>query len=349
MKYYYFPSTYFGFRGRGYGGKSKGYLVGRGRGGTIEEVTQVEPVTLAGKSNFIEQSALAKTENSGTPTQIPKKRYDLWKWLGEGKDMSVDWFRDQFGRLKSFKDAKLAQLNQWRLGKQKAGKEWIKDKYDRFRNFKASRLNRLNLWRLGKQAQIKGWLKTKLDRLFNSPKMKALCNYIRGTKIFAKASVKTAWTKIKNKMEKLGINIYAYGRATGEVLKDSIVEAIKVAYDIIKDLAATGITLTSEIIIAIGKGLKESGWAPYQIAVATNLLRNPHTFQQEMALKAMDWVPAVGKLGVKGIAGFLGGPIAAAAAGYGGGKLKRKRKGRLRKGSPEAKAYMSYLRSLRRR
>ena len=346
MKYYYFPSTYFGFKGRGYRGKSKGYLVGRGRGGNIEEVTQVEPVTLAGKSNFIEQSALAKTEKSGAPAQIPKKRYDLWKWLGEGKDMSVQWFKDQYERLKNFKNRKLTQLKQWRLGKQKAGKEWIKDKYDRFRNFRASRLNRLNLWRLSKQAQIKGWIKSKLEKLFSSPKIKALGDYIRGTKIFAKATVKTAWTKIKNKIEKLGINIYAYGRATGEVLKDSIVDAIKVTFQIVKELSAAGITLTTEMIIALGKAFKESGWTAYQIAVAINLLRNPHTFQQEMALKAMDWAPAVGKLAVKGVAGFLGGPMAAAAAGYGGGKLKRK--GRLRKGSPEAKAYMSYLRSLRR-
>lgn len=353
MKYYYFPTTTFRYIGMGYGGtaygSNGGYLVGCGRGGNIQEVTNVTPEEIIKNANFIEQAALAKSESKDGPTQITKKRYDLWKWLGDGKEIAKEWFKDKYNRFKA------SRFNQWRLKKQEAGKkwltgkyntvkEWIKDKYARFRNFKSSRLNRMYLWGLDKK-----------EKIMNSQKMKALCNYIRGTKIFAKASVKTAWNLIMDKMSKLGINIYAYGRATAEVLKDSIIEAVKVAYQILKDAASGVVVLTKEVINAIGKALKEVGWTASEIAIAINLIRNPYTFKQQLGMKAMDWVPSLVDIGVSGLLTAYGMPKIPTTLFKGkgafnmGAGMKRKRRGRFVKGSPEAKAYMRHLRSMRRR
>lgn len=364
MRYYYLPSTYFGFRGRGYGrggghGHNGGYLVGCGRGGSIEEVTEVIPEDIIKKANFIEQAAMAKTESKAAPAQIPKERYDLWKWLSDGKDMTKEWIKDKYARFRNFKSSRLNRMNLWRLDKQEAGKkwlsgkydalkEWIKDKYARLRNFKSSRLNRMYLWGLDK--------KEKFDK-----KVRALGEYVRGTKLFAVASIKTMKNAILRKLRSLGINIYAYGMGTAEVLGDSIVEAIKLAYQVLQDAGRGVINLTTEVIVAIGKAMKETGWTAVQVAVAINILRNPHTFKQQMITKAMDWVPRIADIGVSAAKSYFTGiPSLPTGKGWGAGVFnmgagykrmggRRRRRGRFVKGSPEAKAYMRYLRSLRRK
>lgn len=298
MKYYYFPTTTFARKGMGYGGtaygSNGGFLVGCGKGGNFKEVTEVTPGKIAGKTNFVEQAALAKSESKGGPTQITKKRYDLWKWLGEGKTRAVDWFRDKYNR------------------------------------FKASRFNQ---WRLKKQEAVKGWVKAKYNQLMNTPQMKALCSYITGTKIFAKASVKTAWNLIKEKMTKLGINIYAYGRATAEVLKDSIQDGIKMGKDFAKNLAEGGFNVTKELILTLGQVLKILGWSPLQIAIALCVVQSDCPLKDKLTYTGMD-----GMLKMVGKGTFNM-----------GAGMKRRRKGRFVKGSPEAKAYMRHLRSMRRR
>ena len=355
MKYYYFPTTTYRYIGMGFGGSAYGsnggYLVGCGRGGNIEEITNVMPEEIIKKANFIEQAALAKSESKDGPTQITKKRYDLWKWLGDGKEIAKEWFINNYNRFKS------SRLNQWRLKKQEAGKkwltgkynawkEWFKDKYDRFRNFKSSRLNRIQLWGLDKKEK------------FNK-KMEEFSAYVRRSKYLAKASLKTLKNVILEKLRKLGINVYAYGRATAEVLGEAIINAAKLAYQIIKDAASGAFTLTSEMIVAIGKAMKETGWSALEVATATNLLRNPYTFKQQMALKAMDWVPTLADVAMSGVKTWMGMPsfptTLLKAKGWGAGVfnmgagMKRKRRGRFVKGSPEAKAYMRHLRSMRRR
>ena len=94
-----------------------------------------------------------------------------------------------------------------------------------------------------------------------------------------------------------------------------------------------------------------------QIALAINLIRHPPTFKQEVIMKMVEMLPNIGGAIVKAIMVAKTASEAAAVVGMGylgygaiglGAGIKRRGSGRVVKGSPEAKAYMAYLRSLRR-
>lgn len=332
MKYYYFPSSYFKYMGRGFSGagflgaNAPGFLIGCGYGGNIKEVTAISPNEIAEKANFIEQSSLAKTEANSTPALITKKRFDLWKWLGDTKQNVKDWFLNKYKTLNDLMRVRMAKMVKGAKVRSKAGKEWLKDKYDRFRNFKSSRLNRLNLWRLDKQESLKKWAKGKYEKLMNSPKMKSLCNYIKSSKMFVRDTANSAWEKVKGTMVSMGINIYAYGRATVEVLKETVMDAFKKGKEMAKDITKGGFEMTKETVLTLAQALRLLGWSPLQIAIGICAVKSTASLKDKLSYAGMD---VVSKMGGKG--------------------LMRKRKGRFVKGSPEAKAYMSYLRSLRRK
>ena len=85
MKYYYFPSTFFGFRGRGYYGggyTGYGYMVAGSAGGEIVETKKVDPKKLNKLLPPGDKELLEASEETGAPTVIPKKSWSWWSTLG---------------------------------------------------------------------------------------------------------------------------------------------------------------------------------------------------------------------------------------------------------------------------
>ena len=121
----------------------------------------------------------------------------------------------------------------------------------------------------------------------------------------------------------------------------------------LKELGRRGIVATGEVLKLLSQCLGNIGWTPVQIALAINLIRNPPTFKQDVIMKMVEILPNIGGAIVNGIMtaklaavagkGYLGCGVFNMGAGY-----RRRRSGRFVKGSPDAKAYMAYLRSLRR-
>lgn len=329
MKYYYFPSTYFGFRGRGYGGSSSnaGYLVGCGLGGNIEEVTKIDPQKILENGSFVDQTAIAKMEGKEGPSQVSKKRFDFWKWLGNGKEAVTELFSNGYSALKK----RLSSLNQWRIKKQ--GDLWTKVKQSDF-------------WK----------------------KISRVGNFFKNVKIRTVAAVQSLWRKFKEYMRKIGINIYAYGRATLSVLRDTFYEAIGKGLGFAMSLAKTGLVVTDAVLDSIASKLGKIGWKPLEIIAATNLLKNPPSFGERMLTRLIDTLPGIASGLTQGasaasgfglVSGIVKGAKSLRGTGYGGagvfnmgvgygGGVRKKRSTRFAKGSPEAKAYMAYLRSLRR-
>lgn len=323
MKYYYFPSTYFGFRGRGYGGSSSnaGYLVGCGLGGNIEEVTKIDPKKILENGSFVDQTAIAKMEGKEGPSQVSKKRFDFWKWLGDGKEAVTELFSDGYSALKK----QLSNLNQWRIKKQ--GDLWAKVKQS-------------NLWK----------------------RISRVGNFFKNIKIRTVAGVQSLWRKFKEYMRIIGINIYAYGRATLTVLRDTFYEAIGKGLGVAKSFAESGLKLTDAVLDSIATKLGKLGWQPLEIATSIAFLIHPPSMGERMLGKLIDTIPAITTglvngstagigLFAKAVAGkgfgYGGAGVFNMGVGYGGG-VRKKRSTRFAKGSPEAKAYMAYLRSLRR-
>ena len=331
MKYYYFPSTYFGFRGRGYGGSVRtgsnaGYLVGCGLGGNIEEVTEIDPQKILEKGSFVDQTAIAKMENKNGPSQVSKKRFDFWKWLGDGKEAVTELFSNGYSALKR----RLSNLNQWRVKKQ--GDLWAKVKQS-------------NFWK----------------------KISKVGNFFKDIKIRTVASVQGLWRKFKEYMRKIGINIYAYGKATLIVLRDTFYEAIGKGLGFAKSFAESGLKATDTILDSVASKLGKLGWQPLEIATSIAFLIHPPTMGERMLGRLIDTIPAIttglvhgSTAGIGMVAGLLQGAKGATGkgfggagvfnmgVGYGGVGVRKRRSTRFVKGSPEAKAYMAYLRSLRR-
>ena len=157
------------------------------------------------------------------------------------------------------------------------------------------------------------------------------------------------WNRFKEWMRNIGVNIYAYGKATLDVYKKLFGEAIVVGWQILKEMGKKGIAATGEVLKVLSQCLGNIGWTPVQIALAINLIRNPPTFKQDVIMKMVEMLPNIGAAIIQSLAAAK--IIGAGYLGYGavglGAGIKRRR-GRFVKGSPEAKAYMAYLRSLRR-
>ena len=79
MKYYYFLSSCVG---SGYGANA-GYLVGCGRRNQCRRVHRIKLKKLQQRANFMDQMAIKKMEEKGTPTEISEKQFDLYDYLGE--------------------------------------------------------------------------------------------------------------------------------------------------------------------------------------------------------------------------------------------------------------------------
>ena len=121
-------------------------------------------------------------------------------------------------------------------------------------------------------------------------------------------------------------------------------------WNALKDIASGAWTGTKELVGLTADTIGKLNWSPLEIIRAINELRNPPGTWERLGSKAIETTPAI-----LGALKFLG-------LGY-GKKCKRKRgkRGcgvfnmgvgggrRLRKGSPEAKAYMARLRAMRRR
>ena len=69
MKYYYYPSSYFGVRGGSYAANS-GYLVGCGRRSRLRKIRKIKLQKIQQNANFMDQLALKKMEEKTTPTEI---------------------------------------------------------------------------------------------------------------------------------------------------------------------------------------------------------------------------------------------------------------------------------------
>ena len=322
MKYYYFPSSCVG---GGYGANA-GYLVGCGRRNKRRKVRRIKLKKLQQRANFMDQMAIKKMEEKGTPTEISEKQFDLYDFLGEGKNAFLGYMKQKYGDAKNYG---------------RAGKDWI----------------------LGKYQQVKNWYEPRArgTRIFGTAalrllweKIKSIPGAIKGYFIDLKnrtvTTVKGMWNRFKEWMRNIGVNIYAYGKATLNVYKKLFWEAIVVGWQMLKELGRRGIVATGEVLKVLSQCLGNIGWTPVQIALAINLIRNPPTFKQEVIMKMVEMLPNIGAAIIQSLAAAK--IIGAGYLGYGavglGAGIKKRRRGRFVKGSPEAKAYMSYLRSLRR-
>lgn len=325
MKYYYFPSSYFGARGGGYGANA-GYLVGCGRRNKRKKVRKIKPEKIQEKANFMDQMAIEKMEEKGTPTEISEKQFDLYDFLGEGKNAFVGYMKQKYGDAKNYG---------------RAGKDWILGKYQQAKNWYVPRARGTRIF--GSAALRLLWQKIK-----SIPG--AIKGYFIDLKNRAVTTVKGMWNRFKEWMRNIGVNIYAYGKATLNVYKKLFWEAIVVGWQMLKELGRRGIVATGEVLKVLSQCLGNIGWSPVQIALAINLIRNPPTFKQEVIMKMVEMLPNIGAAIIQSLAAAK--IIGAGYLGYGaiglGAGIKKRRRGRFVKGSPEAKAYMSYLRSLRR-
>lgn len=322
MKYYYFPSSCVG---GGYGANA-GYLVGCGRRNKRKKVRKIKLKKLQQRANFMDQMAIKKMEEKGTPTEISEKQFDLYDFLGEGKNAFVGYMKQKYGDAKNYG---------------RAGKDWILGKYQQAKNWYVPRARGTRIF--GSAALRLLWQKIK-----SIPG--AIKGYFIDLKNRAVTTVKGMWNRFKEWMRNIGVNIYAYGKATLNVYKKLFWEAIVVGWQMLKELGRRGIVATGEVLKVLSQCLGNIGWSPVQIALAINLIRNPPTFKQEVIMKMVEMLPNIGAAIIQSLAAAK--IIGAGYLGYGaiglGAGIKKRRRGRFVKGSPEAKAYMSYLRSLRR-
>ena len=329
MKYYYFPSSCVG---GGYGANA-GYLVGCGRRNRRRRVRRIKLKKLQQRANFMDQMAIKKMEEKGTPTEISEKQFDLYDYLGEGKNAFVGYMKQKYGDAKNYG---------------RAGKDWILGKYQQAKNWYEPRARGTRIF--GTAA-----LKLLWEKIKSVPG--AIKGYFIDVKNRAVTSVKGMWNRFKEWMRNIGINIYAYGKATLDVYKNLFAEAVVVGWQMLMELGRRGIVATGEVLKVLSECLRNIGWTPVQIALAINLIRHPPTFKQEVVMKMVEMLPNIGGAIVKTIMAAKTASAAAAVVGLGylgygavglGAGNKRRRSGRFVKGSPEAKAYMAYLRSLRR-
>ena len=287
--------------------------------------------------NFFLYVCIKKMEEKGTPSEISEKQFDLYDYLGEGRDAFVDYMKQKYSNVKD---------------QGRAGKDWI----------------------LGKYQQAKDWYEPRArgTRIFGTAAIKLLWQKIKSVpgaikgyfidlKNRAVTSIQDMWNRFKEWMRNIGINIYAYGKATLDVYKNLFGEAVVVGWQFLKELGKKGIVASGEVLKVLSECLGNIGWTPVQIALAINLIRNPPTFRQDVIMKIVELLPNIGGAIAKAItaakmASMIGVGVPAIGKGYLGygaiglgAGIKRRRSGRFVKGSPEAKAYMAYLRSLRRR
>lgn len=322
MKYYYFPSSCVG---GGYGANA-GYLVGCGRRNKRRKVRRIKLKKLQQRANFMDQMAIKKMEEKGMPTEISEKQFDLYDFLGEGKNAFLGYMKQKYGDAKNYG---------------RAGKDWIVGKYRQLQNWYEPRARGTRIF--GTAALRLLWQKIK-----SIPG--AIKGYFIDLKNRAVSTVKGMWNRFKEWMRNIGINIYAYGKVTLNIYKNYFGEAIVVGWQMLKELGRRGIVATGEVLKVLSQCLGNIGWTPVQIALAINLIRNPPTFKQEVIMKMVEMLPNIGGAIIQSLAAAK--IIGAGYLGYGaiglGAGIKKRRRGRFVKGSPEAKAYMSYLRSLRR-
>ena len=322
MKYYYFPSSCVG---GGYGANA-GYLVGCGRRNKRRKVRKIKLKKLQQRANFMDQMAIKKMEEKGMPTEISEKQFDLYDFLGEGKNAFLGYMKQKYGDAKNYG---------------RAGKDWILGKYQQAKNWYEPRARGTRIF--GTAAIKLLWQKIK-----SIPG--AIKGYFIDLKNRAVTTVKGMWNRFKEWMRNIGINIYAYGKVTLNIYKNYFGEAIVVGWQMLKELGRRGIVATGEVLKVLSQCLGNIGWTPVQIALAINLIRNPPTFKQEVIMKMVEMLPNIGAAIIQSLAAAK--IIGAGYLGYGaiglGAGIKKRRRGRFVKGSPEAKAYMSYLRSLRR-
>ena len=322
MKYYYFPSSCVG---GGYGANA-GYLVGCGRRNKRRKVRKIKLKKLQQRANFMDQMAIKKMEEKGMPTEISEKQFDLYDFLGEGKNAFLGYMKQKYGDAKNYG---------------RAGKDWILGKYQQAKNWYEPRARGTRIF--GTAAIKLLWQKIK-----SIPG--AIKGYFIDLKNRAVTTVKGMWNRFKEWMRNIGINIYAYGMGTLNICKKYFGGAIVVGWQMLKELGRRGIVATGEVLKVLSQCLGNIGWTPVQIALAINLIRNPPTFKQEVIMKMVEMLPNIGAAIIQSLAAAK--IIGAGYLGYGaiglGAGIKKRRRGRFVKGSPEAKAYMSYLRSLRR-
>ena len=193
-------------------------------------------------------------------------------------------------------------------------------------------------WIVGKYHQMKHlWEKIK-----SIPG--AIAGFFLDIKNRAVSSLEDMWNRFKNWLKKLGINIYTYGKPVMNSLKNAFTKAISVSYQILKRLGKMGVWITENILKILSKIMKNTGWSPVEIVLAIHFLRNPPTYAERQVIRGIRMLPNIVSATVQSLIDnymFGGGSYLS----YGAGK---KRRGRFIKGSPEAKAYMTYLRSLRR-
>lgn len=322
MKYYYFPSSCVG---GGYGANA-GYLVGCGRRNKRRKVRRIKLKKLQQRANFMDQMAIKKMEEKGTPSEISEKQFDLYDFLGEGKNAFVGYMKQKYGDAKNYG---------------RAGKDWILGKYQQAKNWYGP-------WARGTRIFGSAALRLLWQKIKSIPG--AIKGYFIDLKNRAVTTVKGMWNRFKEWMRNIGVNIYAYGKATLDVYKKLFWEAIVVGWQMLKELGRRGIVATGEVLKVLSQCLGNIGWTPVQIALAINLIRNPPTFKQDVIMKIVEMLPNIGAAIIQSLAAAK--IIGAGYLGYGaiglGAGIKKRRRGRFVKGSPEAKAYMSYLRSLRR-
>ena len=107
-------------------------------------------------------------------------------------------------------------------------------------------------------------------------------------------------------------------------------------WDKIKTIAGETWKGTKDVVGFAADTIGKLRWSPLEIIRAINEIKNPQGALERFGFKVVDSAP-----GILNSVAKLVSPLSAIGLGYRGG--------RLRKGSPEAKAYMARLRAMRRK
>lgn len=315
MKFFYTPSTVFckwdGLGGSGYASNC-GYLVGCGKNG----------------KNKIKKFPLRKV--GGNVMGQPPSPYLALPPMMSPQDKKIIVSAEMTGKPKEITKG---QFNLWSYLVDYGKKKW-----DATKNYAKQKWGATKSYVMDKWGSMKNTAKEKWRKMMER---------LAAVKLKMREVTGKAWKGTKKKLGDWGRNAKIYAKAYTIVLIETL-----------KEIGVSGMQLTKSMLEELSGFMKKAGWTPVMIAAAINTLRHPPPMWMPIALRFIDTVPklinAFGAVTPVGAASSAISSVSKVVGTFAGSGMKRKPrrrysgKARFVKGSPEAKAYMRYLRSLRR-
>lgn len=301
MNYFYVPSTYRGFIGRGYSGGGNrvegayayncGYLVG---GGKVKKLVFTEaPIKRKKKLVFAEapipsyeslphgmstldKSKIIAAEAKGKPMGITKDEFNLWSYLADKARKGYNYGKEKI-------------IKGYRYGRDRIGhyskKAWNYLKKRTSPHVRNAHIYGLATYEVGKDfvkekyVQATSWMREKLYAIYENTLLKLQA---------ARQWASRKWEGTKE-----------YMKGAWNTTKEAAKATMKIVIDMLIEIGKAGLGLMKETADVLGNFLKGMGWSPVEIAMAYALLKNPPTAWERIANKSIDTLPglttAIGK------------------------------------------------------